>query len=156
MSNFRASTHLLVQPHESGLDRMYVEGEKLKIFPEWRLVARAGRITAATGGLQPRPGGQRYPMRIEIPDSYPYAMPSVLTNGWTPQAGTPHRYGENRLCVMRASQWTSTFTIAFMVAKTALWLAKYEVWCKTSRWPGNQQSHGFWAEMGELVGDLLS
>jgi hypothetical protein len=165
MTDYQASANLVILPSESHEDRMFVEQRKLRLFPQWHLVARGGKIRTAAGWLQPSRGGRRYAMRIELPDSYPYAIPTVLTSGWTPQAGTPHRYGETQLCLMRSSQWTSSFTIALLVVKTAIWLGKYEVWCATSRWPGNQQNHGlsgsgssgggFWSEVGTFLREIF-
>lgn len=143
MSNFRTNRELVMQPGDSNRPRMYVEQEKLKLFfPQWRLVGVGGKVKAAAGSLRPRENGSSYPMRIVLSEKYPYEMPSIHSDGWTPDGSCPHRYGLNQLCVMRGSQWSATYTVAFMVAKTAIWLAKYEVWRTNGHWSGNQQSHG--------------
>jgi hypothetical protein len=159
--NFRLSRGLLIAPGESGQNRMHLEQQKLReFFPHWEMLARDGRITAAVGTLRPTKQGTSYSIRIAVPAGYPYEIPTVYSDGWTPKSGTPHRYTETHLCLMRSAQWSSSFSLAFLVAKSAIWLGKYEVWCATARWPGNQQEHGspagssFWREVRRFFDEL--
>jgi ubiquitin-protein ligase len=139
---FRASPTLVMMPSESDPSlRMYYEQTKLhSAFPQFSLRAAGSNITAAEGRLQTN-AGRSYGIRVELPTGYPFSMPSVRPLGWSPESGTGHVYNSNTLCVMRESQWRPTFTIAFMVAKAAIWVNKYEVWRTDRVWPGAQQSH---------------
>jgi hypothetical protein len=80
-------------------------------------------------------------------------MPKVEPVGW--RADGPHVYVGGSLCLMRARQWTPGLTIAFLVAKTALWLNKYEVWQRTGSWPGVEQGHALSDEFRDFVGSLF-
>ncbi len=154
--SFRTTKDLVVLPNEANQNRMRLEQEKITAhFPNWRLVASGGKVVAAVGTLKPRPGGSTYRIRIDLPEGYPYELPAVHADGWTPRPDSPHRLGEKKLCVLRHDQWTSTLTIAFLIAKAAIWLAKYEVWCQTSRWPGNEQDHRPAAAAGQSFFEWL-
>jgi ubiquitin-protein ligase len=83
-----------------------------------------------------------YQIRIDLPRGYPHACPVIAPIGWQP-IKNPHLYQDGTICVMMPAQWTSFMTCAFMVAKTAIWLNKYEIWLDKRIWPGNEQhSHG--------------
>jgi len=137
---FQMSPGLCVQPFEAARPRWPLEQEKLSQFPSFELFADRGRVTQAQGFL--RPSGLRwYAVSVEVPEAYPYSMPEVRLPGCE-LAGAPHCYSGGRLCLMRSGQWSSNFTLAFVVAKTAIWIAKLEVWRDSGVWPGNEQAHG--------------
>ena len=136
---FRVNRHATMSPEERRQDRWAVEQAKLRrYFPSFHLVRNdTGRVCACVGFLTPRT--TRYGVRVEIPRGYPYEMPALHAAGWSPATGTPHRYSDGNLCVMKPDQWSANYTLAFFVAKAALWLNKYEVWLDTGKWPGNDQ-----------------
>ena len=88
----------------------------------------------------------RYGIMVVAPREYPHALPVVLPMGWVPRRN-PHMLSSNgepvALCLMKASQWNAAMSLAFVIAKAALWLNKYEVWCDRGIWPGREQhEHG--------------
>jgi ubiquitin-protein ligase len=144
VSTFSVDTGLLIQPHEALLiDRMQLESHKLRAkFPGFsfyhqpanqKLVGAFGTLTTGYG--------TSYGILIEIPDTYPYAAPFVWPHGWQLPLNTPHTFGGGRICIMKSEQWNDKFTVAFCVAKTAIWLNKYDYWVRNYRWPGLQQGH---------------
>lgn len=155
-----------MRPEDHGRDRMAVEQAKLRhFFPAFQLVGRDGKVVGVIGDLQPVAGGPSYRVRLTLPRGYPYDMPQVHAVSWEPTPRTPHQYDETWLCVMHPRYWSSNYTLAYLVAKTALWCGKYEVWRQHGRWPGRNQhgdeyprpdevsegdGDGFWASLGEL------
>ncbi|MEV4806316.1 hypothetical protein AB0K18_40510 [Nonomuraea sp. NPDC049421] len=112
-------------------------------FPSWRLYWKDEQNTMgiAVGTLQVDFAGHEYGLQIILPSTYPHALPEILPHGWIPSPN-PHLIGDG-LCVMRSNQWHSYMTIAFLVAKTALWLNKYEIYINRGIWPGAEQHpHG--------------
>jgi len=137
-----ADRDLLLTASEAQFNRWRHEAEKLRMFPAFALLGtRDGEITAAEGALDTQVSGNTYGIRIVL-DNYPYSLPRIFPKGWTPNPATPHRFTDGSLCIMRSSQWRTHFTIALVVAKTAIWLGKYEVWRRNGHtWPGLQQRH---------------
>ena len=135
---FRMSRRLVVTPEEAQENRWFVEQRKLAdTFPQFRMVRREGRIAGVVGVLTTNLGND-YGIFVEVPEQYPYDCPRVFARGWTIQDGCPHRYSPQQLCIMQSNHWSSQFTLAFVVAKAAFWLNKYDVWRETGTWPGNQ------------------
>jgi len=97
-------------------------------------------IVAAEGAIDTQ-NGNTYGIRIDLA-GFPYTLPKPLPKDWPPHPDVPHRYNDGSLCIMRSTQWRTTFTVAFVVAKTAIWLAKYELWKRNGHvWPGKHQRH---------------
>ena len=139
--SYTMDSRLVVLPHEQDLPRWVVERRKLDAtFPQFRFVARGrpNRIVAVRGTLWTNEG-VRYGISIEIPPNYPYAIPEVHARGWEIDEDCPHKYSPTELCLMRPERWSRTLTIAFLVAKTALWLNKYDVWLETGEWIGSDE-----------------
>ncbi len=121
--------------------RMAVEKEKLVAqFPGFRFYASNGRVSSIQGVLSTS-YGNAYNVKIEISPGYPYELPTVWLPNVTVDSECPHRFSGGSLCVMRSDQWSTTFSLAFMVAKTALWLNKYDSWQRGGKrqWPGKDQ-----------------
>ncbi len=155
---FRMSRRLVVMPEEVSTNRWFLEQRKLAdTFPQFRMVRREGRIAGVVGILSTNLGNE-YGIFIEVSERYPYDCPRVFARGWTIRDGCPHRYSPQRLCIMQPNHWSSRFTLAFVVAKAALWLNKYEVWCQTGTWPGNQHvfSESDVSALGRLVRELFT
>ncbi|WP_214407871.1 hypothetical protein [Pseudonocardia lacus] len=139
---YRVPRSLLVS--EIGPDgRLAAERRILtKHFPQFRLdeSRNQGELAAAAGSLTTFTG-KRYTIKIVLGNRYPHELPAVTTPGWTPQRN-PHMIG-GTLCVMKSTQWHSLMSIAFIVAKSALWLNKYEIFLDRKIWPGPEQHvHG--------------
>ena len=120
--------------------RWYYEREKLRLFPSFVLRGVAGQISAAEGAIDTQ-NGNTYRLRIAL-TNYPFALPKIYPSGWSIHPEAPHKFNDGSICIMRSAQWRQQFTIALVVAKSAIWLGKYEIWKRNGhRWPGLGQSH---------------
>ena len=122
---------------------MVVEQEKLQLFfPQFRFLRKKNqkKVSAVAGKLKTN-NDKTYDLRIKIDDDYPYSLPDITLPKASLDGDCPHKYSGNRICVMRSEHWTSTYSLAFLVAKGAIWLNKYEVWLEggKERWPGKDQ-----------------
>ena len=143
MRNFATNADLIFSGTDFNRDRMAVEQEKLQAhFPGFNLYRSAGRITSAQGRLSTNHGNS-YDVRIGIPQKFPYELPEVRLPNTAIDASCPHRFQSGNICVMKVQQWSKTLSLAFLVAKTAIWLNKYDHWIATGkrRWPGREQQH---------------
>ncbi len=140
-TELEADGHLLLTVAEAQSDnRWYYEQDRLRSFPAFHLLRRDGVIVAAEGAIDTQ-NGNTYGIRIDLA-GFPYTLPKPFPKGWPPHPDVPHRYNDASLCVMRSAQWRTNFTVAFVVAKTAIWLAKYEIWKRNGHvWPGKHQRH---------------
>jgi ubiquitin-protein ligase len=141
MTDMATNRGLLFMGDDLSRPRMVVESEKIKrYFPQFAFKASRGTVTSVEGYLETNDGNYYY-VKIKIPDDYPYTMPSVSLPQTAIDSACPHRYVSNNLCVMKSDQWTSNYSLAFMIAKAAIWINKYDVWQRTGHWPGRQQEH---------------
>jgi len=121
-------------------NRWFLEQDKMKAFPTFKLLGVGGNVVAAEGFLKTQVGNT-YGLRIEL-KNFPYQRPDIFPKGWTPHVYAPHRFNNGSLCIMRADQWRKHFTIALVIQKAAVWLAKYEIWQGNNHdWPGLEQRH---------------
>ena len=140
MAEIQATSDLILTTAEMQTNRWYYEQERLRRFPAFALMSSTGRITAAEGTIDTQ-SGNTYRIRLTL-DGFPYTLPKVFPKEWTPHPSAPHKYMDGSLCIMRSDQWRQYFTVALMVAKTAIWLGKYEIWKRNGHlWPGLGQSH---------------
>ncbi len=140
MAEIQARQELILTPAQIQTNRWYYEREKLRFFPSFVLLGSNGQVTGAEGTLDTQ-CNNTYAIRISL-DNYPYGLPRVFPKGWTIYPGAPHSYTDGSLCIMRADQWRQYFSVALVVAKTAIWLNKYELWKRNGhRWPGLGQKH---------------
>lgn len=140
--NLQVSRDLLFVGDDLNRDRMAVEREKMRRrFPRFAFLGVGATITAVEGPLRTNEG-TRYTVRIEVPGSYPYSIPTVRAKTGSIKQSCPHVYADGSLCLMRSAQWSSTYSLAFLVVKTAVWLNKYDRWIATGRWPGRDQHRG--------------
>ncbi len=131
---------LVLTPLEMLSNRWYYEREKLRRFPSFILVGHEGQVTGAEGTLNTQ-YNNTYAIRMELPN-YPYSLPKILPKDWKLHPRAPHQFNDGSLCILRSDQWRKHFTVAFVVAKTAVWLAKYELWKRNGNsWPGLGQRH---------------
>ena len=121
--------------------RMEVEREKLADrFPAFEFVRHGDRVSAVRGPLATSYGG-RYVVSVAIPERYPYEMPAVFLPEHEIDPAVHHRYREGDLCLMKPEQWSRNLSLAYLVARAAVWLNKYDAWQRQGkqRWPGNEQ-----------------
>lgn len=141
-SHYRVPAGLLVKavPAEGRLaEEQRILRER---FPGFSLAAGGGDLFGTAKGSLTTFANISYAVRIELPRRYPFAVPEVYPDGWTPR-DNPHMFGNNRICIMRSGQWVDYMSVAFAVTKVALWLNKYEVWREKRVWPGAEQHlHG--------------
>jgi hypothetical protein len=131
---------LTLTPQQMASNRWYYEREKLRLFPSFSFVGYGSQITGAKGTLDTQ-YNNTYAIRIEIPN-YPYSLPKVWLRDLKPHPDAPHKFNDGSLCIMRSSQWRTHFTVALVVAKTSIWLGKYELWKRNGHhWPGLEQRH---------------
>lgn len=91
-------------------------------------------------GLQTS-GGSAYIITMYFPN-YPHQMPRVFVNKPKLRRNSPHRYPDGNLCYLHPSMWNpGAHDISFVLARTAKWLNKYEVWRHKGRWPGAEVKH---------------
>jgi len=122
-------------------NRMAIEQARLRqFFPRVAFVAIGSNVTAAAGTIDTH-AGNTYAVRVQL-DRFPYSLPSVVVVDYVIHPEAPHRYKDGSLCIMRVGQWRFHFTVALVLAKTAIWLGKYEIWKRNGHhWPGRGQSH---------------
>lgn len=135
------ASELILTPAEASSPRRWLfEQHRLQLFPSFRLVGVGSQITAAVGSLDTHMGNT-YAIRVEL-KNFPYCRPSVFPQDWQVHPLAPHKFADGSLCIMRFDQWRSYFTVALVVAKTAIWLGKYEIWKRNGHtWPGREQKH---------------
>ena len=141
MAGFQVDRRLIFAGDDLTRPRMAVEQEKLRArFPGFRLYGTEDRVTAVKGYLSTT-SGREYYVSIEILGDYPYSIPVVNLPIHRIDPRVHHRFSDHKPCVMRADQWSVTLSLAFMVAKAAVWLDKYETWKRdgAERWPGRAQ-----------------
>ena len=140
MPEIEAGQELTLASWQMQRNRWYNEQQKLKMFPAFALLAVNGKITAAEGALDTQ-YNNTYGIRIAL-ENYPYALPKVFPKSWTVDPDVRHRFSDGSICIMKSTQWRKYFTVALVVAKTAIWLGKYELWKRNGhRWPGLEQPH---------------
>jgi hypothetical protein len=141
MTGFTIPQGLLIEEDASG-DRLYLEQQKLDhYFPQFSFAqSRTSGYLSVVGFLRTN-AGRNYSLKIVLPSDYPHGIPAIFPQGWT--AKCPHIYPPGNLCIMKSEQWRPFYTIAFVVAKSGIWLNKYDVYQRTHTWPGNEQFHDF-------------
>jgi ubiquitin-protein ligase len=103
-----------------------------------------GKVYAKTA-LQT--ANQMYVLSIKFPDSYPNEMPRVYVDA-PPLISSPHRYQSGNICYLHPSMWNpGIHNLSFVIARSAKWLNKYEIWRRnlhlygSSKWPGAEIRH---------------
>lgn len=143
MSGFQVNQDLIFTGSDLLRPRMAVEKEKMaRSFPGFHFYGSETRVTSVQGYLTTSYGGN-YHVKIEIGTDYPYGRPSIYLPTANIAGNTPHRFNDGSICVMRREQWSSTLSLAFLVAKAAIWVNKYDSWIQNGkgRWPGKGQAH---------------
>ena len=141
MSNIEVSGDVLFGGSDWNRPRWTVEQEKVNLkFSGFSFYGSNGQITSVKGTLYTSYGNS-YFIRIAIPENYPYTMPTVSLPNHSLEAYCPHRFTSENICLMKSDQWSSALSIAFLIAKAAKWLHKYDYWKRKGEWPGREQEH---------------
>lgn len=84
---------------------------------------------------------QLYMVSVKFPGNYPNEMPRVFVDA--PVITTaPHRYQNGNICYLHPSMWNpGIHNISFVIARTAKWLNKYDIWKLQGQWPGAEIKH---------------
>lgn len=136
-----ASRDILFLDSDLQRPRWVVEQEKVnKKFTGFSFYASDDKITSVAGTLYTSYENS-YFVRISIPKNYPHEIPSVSLPYHTLESNCPHKYTSENICLMKVEQWTSVFSVAFVITKVAIWLNKYDFWKRNGFWPGNEQRH---------------
>lgn len=141
--SFQTNKELVFSPLDLVRSRMSVEKEKMQQhFPSFDFYSADGRISSVRGYITTSYGNSYY-IRVAVGAGYPYQLPDVTLPNYTIESSCPHRFNDGRICIMRSGQWSSSLSLAFVVAKAALWLNKYDSWKRNGcrAWPGKGQSH---------------
>lgn len=137
----KVNSALLVGPTPHG---RFAEERRIlgSYFGGFTLRETSGDISGVATGRLKTFTEQSYALRVELPQNYPDSIPRIIPDGWTPQHN-PHIYTDDTICVMKSSQWQPFMSVAFLVAKSAIWLNKYEIYLDRAIWPGAEQhTHG--------------
>jgi hypothetical protein len=85
--------------------------------------------------------GNAYVAAVYFPN-YPSQMPKVLITRPTVLPGTGHQYTDGNICYLHPNMWNpGRHDLTFVLARTAKWLNKYEVWRVRGIWPGAAVKH---------------
>jgi ubiquitin-protein ligase len=142
-ARFQMSRDLIFAGEDLSRPRWAVEREKMKAkFPGFSFFASDGKVSSVQGYLSTSYGNTYY-VKVEVSSGYPYDLPRVNLPYETLDPKCPHRFTSGAVCIMKSDQWTSSFSLAFVVAKAAIWLNKYDSWKRNGkvRWPGKEQPH---------------
>ncbi|MGD0154717.1 MAG: hypothetical protein ABSB50_01375 [Terracidiphilus sp.] len=119
------------------IQRETAEAQRTFAFLELRPTTD-GKVYAKTA-LQTDAG--TYVLSIRFPDSYPNEMPKVFVDAPV-ITNAPHRYQPGNICYMHPSMWNpGIHSLAFVLARAAKWLNKYDVWRVRGKWPGAEIRH---------------
>ena len=99
-----------------------------------------GKVYAKTA-LQTGPDGN-----TSFPSGFPTITPTkcrAFTSTRLRSRNAPHRYQGGHICYLHPSMWNpGAHNLAFVIARAAKWLNKYEVWRSNGgKWPGAQIRH---------------
>lgn len=137
----RTNKELCFSGSDYNQDRFYVEKQKVKLhFPSFEFYAQNGKISSVKGWLSTN-YDDSFKVSIMLPENYPYDLPEVHITNTTLKSGCPHKFSDDRICIMKTHQWSETYSIAFLISKAAIWLNKYGYWQRNGSWPGQEQPH---------------
>lgn len=118
--------------------RIIVEKRKLEMFfPQFKFYGIDKKITSIRGLLKTNLYNS-YNVRISVTDSYPYEIPIINLIDFEIDEKCTHKYHAGNICIMKPDHWNSVYSLAFAVARTAIWLNKYDIWRRNGKeeWPG--------------------
>lgn len=85
--------------------------------------------------------GNTYVTSVTFRD-YPDRMPRVDVTHPVLPPSHKHRYDAGNICYLHHAMWNpGLHNLTFVLARTAKWLNKYDVWRKTGKWPGAEVPH---------------
>lgn len=103
-----------------------------------------GRATSAGGlmALVALQTSQRiYTLGVSFPETYPNAMPEVRIRR-PAVSGAKHMFTNDRICYLHPHMWNpGRHDLTFVIKRAAKWLAKYDVYRQSGKWPGAELEH---------------
>jgi ubiquitin-protein ligase len=142
MAGLQFNRDMIFLGNDLSRPRMVVEKEKMRqFFPGFDFYGTQSKITSVQGTISTSYGNS-YDIKVIIGPRYPYTLPTVALLYKSLDSG-PHQYNNGEICVLKSEQWSSTLSLACIVAKAAVWLNKYDSWRRNGKkyWPGKGQSH---------------
>jgi len=139
MSNIITDREAIFAGSDFSQPRMVVENQKMKKkFPDFSFYKTKNRISSVQGILNTN-FGTRYKVKVIIPIHFPYELPDICLPEMSIDQECVHKFGDNKLCVMKREHWSSIYSLALLVSFAAKWLNKYDLWLRNGkdRWPGN-------------------
>lgn len=124
------------------LARIHAEfGIARQQFSYVELYPTAEGTVYAKAALQPT-AQQLYIAAVRFPADYPNSMPRVYIEKPVIDSSSPHQYKDGNICFLHPTMWNpGVHDLKFVIARTAKWLSKYEIWKQSRRWPGAQLAH---------------
>jgi len=84
--------------------------------------------------------GKTYFVEVQF-DGYPNRMPQVRVTRPSLRS-SPHRYDAGNICYLHPNMWNpGRHDLTFVLARTAKWLNKYDVYQAHKQWPGAELLH---------------
>ena len=85
--------------------------------------------------------GRMYTLEITF-EHYPNLEPRVRVRKPNLDFRAPHQYEGSRICYIHPKLWNpGLHNLTFVIARSAKWLNKYEVWRNSGNWPGAGHDH---------------
>ncbi len=126
---------------------MDIQRIRLEVAQATRTFALVEAHPTNDGGVFVKTGlqtsvGNAYIASIYFPN-YPSQMPKVFITMPTVRTGTRHQYPDGNICYLHPNMWNpGRHDLTFVLARTAKWLNKYEVWrLNGGNWPGKESPH---------------
>jgi hypothetical protein len=126
---------------------MDIQRIRLEVIQATRTFALVEASPTSDGGICVKAGlqtsvGNAYVVTVYFPN-YPSQMPKVFITAPAVKAGgTGHQYTDGKICYLHPNMWNpGLHDLTFVLARTAKWLNKYEVWHQRGIWPGAEMKH---------------
>ncbi len=101
--------------------------------------------STASGGLMAvvalQTSTRFYTLEVTFPESYPNSMPKVHVRKPSVSSNV-HMFSNNQICYLHPHMWNpGRHDLTFVISRASKWLAKYEIYKRTSKWPGAGLDH---------------
>ena len=84
-----------------------------------------------------------YVVDAVLPQQYPNKMPEMYIKKPTLIASCPHRWSDKKICYLHPNEWNpGKHDLTFAFFRAAKWLAKYQIFKQTKKWPGVEDEGG--------------
>lgn len=80
----------------------------------------------------------RYLFAVALPVSgWPFRPPEARV--LEPAVSGPHRYGNDRLCLLPTSEYRPSLSVLFIRNRAVAWIGNHEVYQRTGLWPRDER-----------------